>query len=266
MAEGRDYSISVLDCALRALEELLVADGQGLGLSAIAARLGLNKSRAFRILATLEQQGFVIQDTETKNYRLGLKLLQFGEAVRQSLRLPEVAAPLLDQLAAATGETVFLGVIDGSEAVCIAKRESKHPVRLYAEIGRRAPLHAGGVPRVLLAYRVLEQPQLLDNLPLTPITSATQTDRARLAEELAQIRAQGFGVAINDLDMGVTSVAAPIRNHQSRVVAAVSVAGPNDRLPADQLPALAALVRTTAAQISQGLGARLCSDPSIGQS
>lgn len=138
MAEGRDYSISVLDCALRALEELLVADGQGLGLSVIAVRLGLNKSRAFRILATLEQQGFVIQDTETKNYRLGLKLLQFGEAVRQSLHLSRVAAPLLDQLAEATGETVFLGVIDGSEAVCIAKRESKHPVQLYAEIGRRS--------------------------------------------------------------------------------------------------------------------------------
>lgn len=255
MAGGRDYSISVLDCALRALEELLVADGQGLGLSAIAARLGLNKSRAFRILTTLEQQGFVIQDATTKNYRLGLKLLQFGEAVRQSLALPEVAAPLLDQLAATTGETVFLGVVDGTEAVCIAKRESKHPVRLYAEIGRRAPLHAGGVPRVLLAYQVLEQPRLIDELPLTPMTSATQTDRARLGAELAQIREQGYGVAINDLDMGATSVAAPIRNHQGRVVAAVSVAGPNDRLPAERIPALAALVQSTAAQISQVLGA-----------
>lgn len=255
MREERDYSISVLDCALRALDELLTVDAQGLGLSALAVRLGVNKSRAFRIMATLEQQGFVNQDAETKSYRLGLKLLQFGEAVRQSLRLPEVAAPLLDRLAEATGETVFVGVIDGTEAVCVDKRESKHPVRLYAEIGRRAPLHAGGVPRVLLAYQVLEQPQLLDVIALEPITSATQTDRDRLAEELARIRAQGFGVAINDLDMGVTSVAAPIRDHQGRVVAAVSVAGPNDRLPPDRIPALVALVQTTAAQISQGLGA-----------
>ncbi len=255
MDEGRDYSISVLDYGLRALEVLLIAEGHGLGLSDLAERLGVNKSRAFRILATLEQQGFVVQDEQTKSYRLGLKLLHFGEAVRRGLHLPQVAAPVLDQLAETTGETVFLGVLDGLEAVCVDKRESRHPVRLYAEIGRRAPLHAGGVPRVLLAYRALAQPEILEQLTLTPITSATLVNRDVLAAELARIREQGYAVSIDDLDMGVTSVAAPIRDHLGNLAAAVSVAGPNDRLPPEAIPDLAALVRAAADQISRGLGA-----------
>lgn len=255
MDEGRDYSISVLDYALRALEVLLMAGAQGLGLSELAVRLNVNKSRAFRILTTLEQQGFVVQDEATKSYRLGLKLLHFGEAVRRDLHLPQVAAPVLDQLATATGETVFLGVIDGLEAVCVDKRESRHPVRLYAEIGRRAPLHAGGIPRVLLAFRALEDTDIVSRLPLKPITSETLVDRERLVEELARIRERGYAVSVNDLDIGVTAVAAPIRDHLGRVTAAVGVSGPNERLPEASIAGLAARVRAAAATISRGLGA-----------
>lgn len=255
MSEGRDYNISVLDHALRALELLLVDERQGLSLSDLAARLGITKSRAFRILNTLQQQGFVSQDSERRTYRLGLKLLTFGEALRRQTQLPDVAAPILDELAATTGETVFVGVADGIEVVCIDKRESRHPVRLYAEIGRRAPLHAGGVPKTLLAYLALERPELLEQIPLLPLTPHTQTDRAQLAAELAQIRAQGYGIATNDLDPGVSSVAAPIRNHTNRVIAAVSVAGPNDRLLRNGTPHhLAPAVVAAANAISREMG------------
>jgi IclR family KDG regulon transcriptional repressor len=256
MTEGRDYNISVLDHALRALELLLIDEQQGMSLSELAAQLGITKSRTFRILSTLQQQGFVSQDGERRTYRLGLKLLTFGEAIRRQTQLPQVAAPILDDLAATTGETVFLGVADGIEVVCIDKRESSHPVRLYAEVGRRAPLHAGGVPKTLLAYLALEQPDLLERIPLLPVTPETQTDRAQLAAELARIRAQGYVIATNDLDPGVSSVAAPIRDHTSRVIAAVSVAGPNDRVLQDGAAPLHLVhtVVSAAAAISRGMG------------
>lgn len=254
MADSRDYNISVLDYALRALEVLLVAEPAGMSLQTIAGRLGVTKSRAFRILSTLQSQGFVVQDEETRGYRLGLKLLSFGEKVRHQLQLPQVAAPALDDLATASGETVFLGVIDGSEVVCIDKRESAYPVRLYAEIGRRAPLHAGGVPRVLLAYRLEEYPALLDRLTLQPLTAGTITDRAVLLDDLARIRRQGYVIAVDDLDMGATSVAAPIRDHRGQVIAALSVAGPNERLTADRVQMYVALVCAAAARISAAMG------------
>ncbi len=251
---GRDYNISVLDSALQVLETFL---GQGRGeqnLTEISQRLGLNKSRTFRILATLERHGFVEHDPATKTYRLGLRLLELGSAVQRRLSIIPAARPVMDELALATGEAVFLGIVDGDQCLVIDKRESQHPIRLYGEVGRRSPLHVGGVPKTLLAYLVEEQPDLLERLPLPQITPATVTDRDRLRAILAQIRADGYVVTLDDLDQGAHSVAAPIRDHSSRVVAGLSVAGPSDRFTADRVERYTLLVRRAAADISQRLG------------
>jgi IclR family KDG regulon transcriptional repressor len=248
------YRISVLEVAIQILETFLDGGADDQSLHTVTTRLGINKSRAFRILSTLQQHGLVEQDQETRDYRLGLKLIEFGERVRKRLDILHVAQPALDDLARETGETVFLGIAEGLEAVCIDKRESVHPIRLYAEVGRRAPLHAGGVPKVLLAYLVEHDARLLDQLPLRAMTPATITDRDALARNLAEIRAQGYVVTHDDLDWGASSIAAPIRAHGGRVIAAVSIAGPDERFRQDHEQRLVACVRAAASRISCGLG------------
>ncbi|HEY65165.1 MAG TPA: IclR family transcriptional regulator [Caldilineae bacterium] len=256
MAETRrDYTIQALHHALEVLEAFLETDKPTLGVSEISEKLGLNKSRVFRILNTLERHGFVEQDSETKQYRLGIRLMAFGAAVRRQLNIVQAADPILDELAERSGETVFLGVVDGREAVCIAKRESKHSIRLYAEIGRRAPLHVGGVPKVLLAFMPREERERwLRDGPLPRINERTITDPQQLEKVLERIRQNGYAVEADDLDLGAHSIAAPIRDHTGRVVAAVSVAGPSQRFTPDKIQEFIKLVCRAADEISARLG------------
>jgi IclR family KDG regulon transcriptional repressor len=252
---GRDYTIQSLHHALLVLESFLETEKDVQGISRIGHELGLNKSRVFRILNTLERQGFVEQDSETKQYRLGLRFLAFGDAVQRRLEIVQVAAPFLDELAEKTGETIHLGVLGGHEAICVAKRESAQSVRLYAEIGRRSPLHVGGVPKVLLAYMAPEERVRLMRLaPLPRITDWTITDPDCLESVLAQIRRDGYHVAVGDLDDDVHSIAAPIRNYTGHVVAAVSIAGPSHRFPPDKTQDCIHLVCAAATEISKKLG------------
>ena len=258
MAEpARDYTIQALHHALTVLETFLEPDRMVQGISEISDALDLNKSRVFRILNTLEQHHFVQRDPETKQYRLGLALMAFGETARQRLEVVQVAAPVLDALAEQSGETVHLGILDGDESVCVARRVSAHTVRLYAEVGRRAPLHVGGVPKVLLAYLpAAERAQILRSGTLAPITDQTTVDPDELEETLAQIRRDGYNVAVGDLDPEVHSIAAPIHDHAGRVVAAVSVAGPSHRFPPAKVESTIRLVCRSAAEISRLLGYR----------
>lgn len=250
----RDYNISALHSALQVLESFLQTNTAEQSLTEISQRLGLNKSRVFRILATLEQHGFVEQSETSRGYRLGLRLLAYGNAVQHKLSVVTAASPIMDDLAQVTGETVFLGVPDGFECIVVDKRESKHPIRLFGEVGRRAPLHVGGVPKMLLAYMAEEDPSLLHRLPLSKITSATVTDVKALAARLTDIRTDGYVVTSDDLDWGAHSIAAPIRNHAGRVVAALSVAGPSERFTPERIEKYISLVRYATDQISRRLG------------
>lgn len=205
-------------------------DRDSMSLADLSRELSLNKSRVFRIMSTLQRRGFVERDASSREYLLGLRFIEFGEAARRRLGLIEVAGPVLTELADATGESVFLGVRDGLDAVCVAMRESKHPVRLTAEVGRRVPLHVGGVPKVLLAFLPPpEQETVLKRLRLNPITPKTITTHAGLRRVLAAIRRQGYVITADDLDLGATSVAVPILDGSGKLIAGISVAGPSER-------------------------------------
>jgi len=232
-------------------------DRSALSVTDISERLGLNKSRVFRILYTFEQHHFVEQDPVSKQYHLGLQLMALSEAVRRGLDLVAIADPIMDELVEQSGETIHLSVLDGRQAVCVAKRESKHSVRLHAEIGKSMPLHAGGAPKVLLAYLpVEEQSQIIHEEELFPITDRTITNPEQLEEALARIRRDGYAVSIGELDPGAHSVAAPIRNKTGRVTAAISIAGPSHRFSDDKVQLFSQLVCRAALQVSRRLGYR----------
>lgn len=234
-----------------------------LTLAEITRTTNLSKNKVFRILYTLEKHHYVNKD-EHGAYRLGLRFLDFGQQVKEQMNLLEASQPVMDWLVDQTNETIFLGVVEGTVALCVDARESSQSIRLFARVGRRAPLYAGGVPKLLLAFMPEERRDvLLDKIELKPITPHTITDRQVLMAELDRIRSQGYVVAADDLDEGAHSVAVPIRDHTGAVVAAISVAGPSHRFTSERIEQFLSLVQAGATRISRALGYL---SPSLGES
>ncbi len=243
-----DYTVAVLEDAISILE-LLQHHEPGLSLADITAKSGFVKNKVFRILYTLEKHHLVERDANGA-FRLGMRFLEFGEHVQQQTTLLAASDMMLDRLVDQTGESIFLGIVSATDALCIAVRESPQSVRLYAELGRRAPLHSGGVPKILFAFLpAADREAVLDHF-----YRDDPGTRSKLDAKLAQIREQGYVVVVDELDVGAHSIAAPIYNAAGKVIAAVSVAGPSHRFPPSVIATYVDLVVATAAEISQALG------------
>jgi IclR family transcriptional regulator, KDG regulon repressor len=247
-----DYTIAAVDRALALLEA--VAEHSEIGLSELARATGCTKTLAFRMASTLEQRGYLAKDPVTRNYVLGHKPLYLGQRMAQQSLLLRIANPVLDALSARTRENVSLLVRDGLETVCIANRQSPQPIRLYAELGRRGPLHVGGGPKILLAHapQAVQDEVAAGKLP--GFTPETISDPDKLRALLRRIRRQGYNISHGDLDAGAFSVAVPVRDHAGDVVASLSVAGPQSRLTKDLEALYVRILLEAAAEISAGLG------------
>jgi DNA-binding IclR family transcriptional regulator len=252
-----DYTVAVLEDAIYLLQ-LLNDNPAGLSLAEITEQSGFVKNKVFRILYTMEKHHMVERDG-SGNYVLGAQLLEFGQGIENRTVLMDASRSVMDRLVVETRESIFLGVISGTDALCIAARESPRSIRLFAQVGRRAPLHSGGVPKVLLASLPrTEQTRLLDtffeNETLIRLGPDNVMDRPTLEATLRQIRQQGYAVVVDELDKGAHSIAAPIRTYQGQVIAAISIAGPSNRFDDEMIEQYVRLVCEAADQISQALG------------
>jgi len=247
------YTIAVVEDTINVLETFLQVD-RALSLADVIQRTGLVKNKAFRILATLSEHQLVIRDEESK-YALGPRFLAFGEHVQEHNVLVKTASQVMDWLVEETQETIFLGVVDDTKALVLAARESPQSVRLFGAVGRRAPLHTGGVPKVLLAFLPQEEREaILNQNTLDPITSFTMTDHDELVAYLETIREQGYAVTAADLDLDAVSIAAPIYDATGKVTAAMSIAGPVYRFPEAKTKQCVNLILQGTERVSQLLG------------
>lgn len=210
--------------ALAVLEVLGECTETGMGVSQVARKLGLGKSSCHRLLVTLESKGFVRQNPETGKYLLGAKTIILAGKYLDSLQVYEICRPVLQTLAEQTGETAHVAVLDGDKALFISKVDSKNPFRMISYIGWRAPLHCTALGKVLLAFAGNQD--LVNSIPLEPMTPKTIVDRRRLTQELESIRRRGWSMDDEESQLGLRCYAAPIRNHRGEVIAAVSVSGP----------------------------------------
>ena len=249
--DKKSYRIDAVARALRVLEAL--GDNPGIGATALAEKLGLTKSIVFRLLQTLEEAGYVHRDDERAIYVLGYRVALLGERVGREGALLQVARPVMDALRDDTGENVNLVVREGLATMIIATREGLHSIRLFAQTGKRGPLHAGGSSMVLLAYAEPAIRERILSAELERYSPHTITDPDRLREALTLIRTNGYNVALNDLDDGAFSVAAPIRNNAGEVVAGISVAGASVRLDEVRRAAYIERVQYAAEEISRRL-------------
>ena len=215
---------------------------------------GMPKTSVYRMLATLEEMGFLEKGTDAK-YRLGLLFLKFGHLVSSRLDIRKVAYPFMNELHYETKEAINLIIREGNETIYIEKIDTHQKVRLYTAIGRRSPLYAGACPRAILSFLPDEEiDAYLEMVELKPIAKGTITDKDKLYETIRQARVEGCTVSHSELENYTSAVAAPIYNNVGEVVAGLSIAGIEANYIGDQVDVLKEKVKKAAYEISRQLG------------
>jgi IclR family KDG regulon transcriptional repressor len=250
-----DYLIQSVSRALDILEAFTATEGE-LGVTELSRRLKLHKNNVFRLLATLETRGYVEQDKESGNYRLGMKTFEVASIFTHHLGLARQARLVLEELARSTGEAAYLGVLDGPSVVCVDLVDTTQPVRVVSHLGRRLAAHATALGKAQLAFRSPEErEELWKRAALAGPTGRTIVDPSRLADELVRTAEREWALEDEELEPGVRGLAAPVRDYARRVVGAIGVRGPAFRLPLERLETeVAPRVRAAARDVSKRLG------------
>lgn len=238
------------------LLEYLAASPLGMALSELSEQADLAPSTTHRLLQALQSQGFVTQESEQGLWRIDVKTFRIGNSFLEARDVVAKSRPFLRRLTAETGETANLGIRDGATAVFLAQNESPQMMRMITRLGSRAPLHASGVGKALLAWMSEEERDALlaGGYELARVTENTRYQVDSLLVEMAAIRAQGFACDREEHAIGLHCVAACIFDEHATPLAAISVSGPMARIPEDRLLALGALVRRTADDITLQMG------------
>lgn len=242
---------------LNLLERLAASPG-GLALSEVAEQAELAPSTTHRLLQALQSQGFVAQDSELGVWKIDVKTFRIGNSFLEARDFVGTSRPFLRRLTAQTGETANLGVRDDGTAVFLAQSESPQMMRMITRLGSRAPLHASGVGKALMAWLPDDEfERILDERGLARVTENTLHTPESLREGLAEIRRQGFACDREEHAIGLQCAAACIHDEHGTPLAAISVSGPKARIPEARLAELGALVRDTAAEITARLGGKV---------
>jgi len=252
--EKPNYPIKVLNKTFSILE-ILLQHGSAMNMTEISEKLGFYPSTIHRILDTLKHWGYVEQDPYTQKYQLGLKLLELGMAKLHKMDLVREATPYLKELVNQCNETVHLGVLEEGEVLYLAKEESSQTIRMISYVGKRAPLHCTALGKVLLAYLSAEErKKILGEKMLPRLTENTIIDKRELEKELNKIREQGFALDREENEKDVRCIAAPIRNYQGEVIAAISISSPIFRIDKNAQNNLKEALIEVSEKISKRLG------------
>src|SRR5918996_3977500 len=240
--------VAAVERAVALLDAL--AGGVELGTNELARRTGLHPSSVSRLLATLAAAGLVEHSESTGRYRLGLRLLDLGNAVLARLDLREVARPHLRALVAATGETATLSAPGDPDAITVDFVQSSSSVQSVARLGRPSVAHATATGKVALAFGEVPLP----SGPLRAFARRTITDRRRLAAEVERVRARGWAEAVEEREEDLSAVAAPVFASGGELVGIVGVQGPASRFDTGARRSARAPLLEHARAVSQALG------------
>lgn len=236
-----------------AILDILASDEDGASLKEVSNHLGTSKSTAHRYLTTLEKLSVVERD-EKAHFRLGLKLIELAGAFLSEHDLRNVSEPFLNELVARTQETVHLAVPSVNEVVYIAKVDSPHSIRMFSRIGARMPMYCTSLGKAILAYYPSDRVEEIIREGMPARTPYTITSPQALHLELERVRTQGFATDDQENEMGVRCIGAPIFDHTNKVIGAISVSGPADRVSKERCLELGPLVREVALEVSRRMG------------
>jgi DNA-binding IclR family transcriptional regulator len=240
---------------------LLMAFGQGghgseHGVSDLARAVGRERSQVSRMLHALERSGLVEQDPETRRYRLGWSLLVLAAGAGDAALL-RAARPVLRRIVARTGEVALLSVQRGNRSLTVLREESAQSLRAGGWVGRSSPMHCTASGRALLfdSDDDLVEALVSDDLQAPAHGLAAPRDLGELLDRLAAERERGYALASEEVEIGLTSVGVPVRDHANDLVAVVNISGPTSRMItriddiARRLRAAATALETTLAQV-----------------
>ena len=246
-------TISAVERGFRVVERLALVSSASLEELSRSAHLA--KPTTYRFLLTLRNLGYVRKD-DGDRWFLTMKLFAVGSKALDHIELPKVARPIAERLSADLGETVHMGVLDEGEALYVLKIESKYTIRMYSRVGKKIPLYCTAIGKVLLAdLPEDERKAAIAEMKLVPFTPHTIRDGEALEKELERVRAEGFAVDAEEHEEGVACIAAPIRDHSGRAVAAMSMSWPTFRFDEERRAECRERIMAAAAEISSVLGA-----------
>jgi IclR family acetate operon transcriptional repressor len=240
-----------------AILERLAGAESGVALTDLAQRVGLSPSTTHRLLGTMEKMGFVLQAGDLGLWSIGVKAFIVGSAFVENRDLIAIAHPFLRRLMEQSGETTNLAILDTSEAVFLDQVQCREMMRMLARLGSRAPLHASGVGKALLAAMSdAEVAEILHKRGLPHLTVNTIDTPEDLRVALRDIRRVGYAYDDEEHALGLRCLAASVHNEHSEPLAAVSIAGPKSRISDDRVAELGAIVARTARDITDAMGGR----------
>lgn len=248
-----DQHLSSVKNALRILRSFTMEEPEK-KISDLSTSLGINKSTVSRTMATLASEGFVYKDPESRKYRLGLSILSLSGIVNSHMDIYKESQSVLNRLVESIGETAHISVLDNDEVIYLQKVDCHHPVRVLTNVGKRNPPYCTSSGKVLLAY---SDDQLVDRViekGLTRFTKNTITDPSKLLAHLKQIKENGYTFSSEEILEGVNSIAAPVYDYRGKVIAALAIVGPKQRIQANKVPGYAKKVIQAAMEISNRMG------------
>lgn len=245
--------VQSVDRAITVLE--ILSRTGGAGVSEVAEEMGVHKSTASRLLASLDHRGMVQQNHERGKYQLGFSILRLASSIPGQLSLVREARPYLEGLAEKHKETVNLAILRSNHAVNVDQAMGPSTLATYDWIGNVTPLHATSSGKVLLAALSSEQrDKILKETRLLPKTAKTITSRQELEKQLLEVAKVGFGTVYEEFEIGLSAIAAPIRDHLGMVMGAISISGPSFRFNPEEMPDLVDDLKQAGLAISRKMG------------
>mgnify|MGYP000896860797 CR=1 FL=1 len=235
--------------------DYLVSCSREVGVTELARVMNIHKSTVSRLLSTLNSRGYVTRNLQTKQYSLGMHLLELSRAKLDQLDLRPLARPYLEDLVRETGETAHLAIMDRDKVVYIDKVDTPQTLMMRSKVGYRIAIHCTALGKAMVA----ELPEdavnaLLDPASMVRFTPNTITDPDAFRQHLSSVRDRGYAIDDEEHENGIRCVAAPVKDHAGRVVGAISLSGPTLRVSRERAEALGQLVGDASRRLSLALG------------
>ncbi len=247
--------ISTVSHALDILETFR-ADNPELGVTELSTRLGLSKNNVFRLLATLESKGYIEQNKETEDYRLGPRILEVGQVYVNRFGLLKVAHPVLEELVNTCDEAAYVALLRGGDVVYLDLVQTSHPLRLRTRVGCRLPAYCTAAGKAQLAYESRDRiEEILSRQKFQRHTAHTIANREDLISHLKEVADSGIALDLGEWEEDIRCVGVPIRDYTGRVIAGTCISAPAIRMSMERMEKeIIPLVREAGAKISRRLG------------
>lgn len=250
-------SNTVIQSVVRAVDILkCFEDAQELGVTEVSNRIGLHKATTFNIINTLESCRYLEKNESSGKYRLGIELFRIGTKVNSDLR--KIALPYLEALVNRFKETVNFVIREGDYVIYLEKIESPHSMRISTMVGGRLPINATAVGKAILSGQAdHDLRKIVDGLAAIKLTQNTICDKDLLRKQIESVRTLGYAEDLEELEIGLICVAAPIFNHSGKAFSAISVSGPTSRMNPDFRREIGEALAAATQEISRKLGYKL---------